>query len=133
MLIQAITISDQRYGASLRGVDFIQRYIFPGGCLPCNSVIANHVAKNTDLQIVGLEDITRDYAMTLERWRKSFLNKVQDIQSMGFGCDFIRMWDFYLAYCQGGFMERVIHTAQFIMAKPRAQLQPLHARIPANR
>jgi cyclopropane-fatty-acyl-phospholipid synthase len=133
MLIQAITISDQRYGASLRSVDFIQRYIFPGGCLPCNNVIASHVAKDTDLQIVGLEDITRDYAMTLERWRKGFLGKVQDIQAMGFGSDFIKMWDFYLAYCQGGFMERVIHTAQFVMAKPRAQLKPLHARIPANR
>jgi cyclopropane-fatty-acyl-phospholipid synthase len=130
MLIQAITISDQRYESAKRTVDFIQRYIFPGGCLPSNSVIAWHVAKHTDLQIVGLEDITRDYAMTLERWRKSFLSKVRDIQGQGFGPDFIRMWDYYLAYCQGGFMERVIHTAQIVMAKPQHRMQALHARIP---
>lgn len=131
MLIQAITISDQRYEASKGTVDFIQRYIFPGGCLPSNSAIAHHAAKDTDMQIVGFEDITRDYALTLERWRKSFLDKVTDIQAMGFGTDFIRMWDYYLAYCQGGFMERVIHTAQILMAKPEYRLQTLHSRIPA--
>jgi cyclopropane-fatty-acyl-phospholipid synthase len=133
MLIQAITISDQRYEESKSTVDFIQRYIFPGGCLPSNSAIATHVAQHTDMQIVGLEDITRDYAMTLERWRKTFLEKVRDIQALGFGTEFIRMWDYYLAYCQGGFMERVIHTAQILMAKPDCRLQAMHARIPANR
>lgn len=133
MLIQAITISDQRYEAAKTDVDFIQRYIFPGGCLPSNSAIANHVAQDTDMQIVGMEDITRDYAMTLERWRKTFLTKVREVQALGFGTDFIRMWDYYLAYCQGGFMERVIHTAQIVMAKPEFRLQPMHARIPANR
>lgn len=133
MLIQAITISDQRYESSKTTVDFIQRYIFPGGCLPSNSAIANHIAQDTDMQIVGLEDITRDYAMTLERWRKTFLGKVREIQAMGFGTDFIRMWDYYLAYCQGGFMERVIHTAQILMAKPECRLQAMHARIPASR
>lgn len=129
MLIQAITISDQRYEQSKRTVDFIQRYIFPGGCLPSNAAIAQHIAQDTDLQIVGLEDITRDYAMTLERWRKTFLSKVREVQELGFGTDFIRMWDYYLAYCQGGFMERVIHTAQIVMAKPDFRMAPLHARI----
>ncbi|MDP2128862.1 MAG: cyclopropane-fatty-acyl-phospholipid synthase family protein [Pseudohongiella sp.] len=133
MLIQAITISDQRYESAKAEVDFIQRYIFPGGCLPSNSAIANHIAQDTDMHIVGLEDITRDYAMTLDRWRKTFLGKVREIQALGFGTDFIRMWDYYLAYCQGGFMERVIHTAQIVMAKPECRLQPMHARIPANR
>lgn len=133
MLIQAITISDQRYEASKTTVDFIQRYIFPGGCLPSNSAIATHVARDTDMQIIGLEDITLDYAMTLERWRKTFLGKVREIQAMGFGTDFIRMWDYYLAYCQGGFMERVIHTAQILMAKPGCRLQPMHARIPSGK
>lgn len=129
MLIQAITISDQRYEDAKRTVDFIQRYIFPGGCLPSNSAIAHHVARDTDLQIVGLEDITRDYAMTLERWRTAFLQRTHDIQAQGFATDFIRMWDYYLAYCQGGFMERVIHTAQIVMAKPDYRMAPLHARI----
>jgi cyclopropane-fatty-acyl-phospholipid synthase len=129
MLIQAITISDQRYEQAKRTVDFIQRYIFPGGCLPSNSAIANHVASDTDMQIIGLEDITCDYAITLEHWRKAFLAKARDTQALGFGTEFIRMWDYYLAYCQGGFMERVIHTAQILMAKPQHRLQPLHARI----
>jgi cyclopropane-fatty-acyl-phospholipid synthase len=132
MLIQAITISDQRYDQAKRTVDFIQRYIFPGGFLPCNSAIALHVAKDTDMQIVGLEDITHDYALTLAHWRKSFLARIQDIQAQGFGTDFIRMWDYYLAYCQGGFMERVIHTAQIVMAKPQHKLTPLYARLAPN-
>jgi cyclopropane-fatty-acyl-phospholipid synthase len=129
MLIQAITISDQRYEDAKRTVDFIQRYIFPGGCLPSNSAIAHHVARDTDLQIVGLEDITQDYAMTLARWRKTFLEHINEIRAQGFDTDFIRMWDYYLAYCQGGFMERVIHTAQIVMAKPDYRMAPLHARI----
>lgn len=132
MLIQAITISDQRYEKSLQQVDFIQRYIFPGGCLPCNAIIAGQVAEHTDLQIVGLEDITRDYAMTLDHWRRAFLSKLDSVRAQGFDEAFIRMWDYYLAYCQGGFMERVIHTAQILMAKPEYRLAPLHARIPAG-
>lgn len=132
MLIQAITISDQRYDQAKRTVDFIQRYIFPGGFLPSNSAIALHVAKDTDMQIVGLEDITHDYALTLAHWRKDFLARIKDIQAQGFGTDFIRMWDYYLAYCQGGFMERVIHTAQILMAKPQHKLEPLYARLDAD-
>lgn len=118
MLLQSITISDQRYENAIRNVDFIQRYIFPGGCLPGNAVIAQHIAKVTDMQIVGLEDITRDYARTIAHWRQRFLQRLADIQAQGFGAEFLRMWDYYLAYCQGGFRERVIHTAQFLIAKP---------------
>jgi cyclopropane-fatty-acyl-phospholipid synthase len=118
MLIQAITISDQRYEQARHTVDFIQRYIFPGGCLPSNQVIARHVGEDTDMQIIGLEDITRDYALTLERWRGAFLAQSQQILAQGFTPEFLRMWDYYLAYCQGGFMERVIHTAQVLIAKP---------------
>jgi cyclopropane-fatty-acyl-phospholipid synthase len=129
MLIQAITISDQRYDRARRKVDFIQRYIFPGGCLPSNSVIASHVARFTDMQIVGMEDITQDYALTLEHWRQRFLRQSRTISDAGFSDAFIRMWDYYLAYCQGGFMERVIHTAQFLIARPEARLSPLHARL----
>ena len=118
MLIQAITISDQRYEQAKNSVDFIQRYIFPGGCLPSNQIIAKHVAQDTDMQIIGLEDITRDYALTISHWRERFLALTQDYLAQGLSGDFIRMWDYYLAYCQGGFMERVIHTSQFLIAKP---------------
>ncbi len=125
MLLQGITISDQRYESAIRNVDFIQRYIFPGGCLPSNAVIAQQIAKATDMHIVGLEDITRDYARTIAHWRLRFLQRLADIQAQGFGTEFLRMWDYYLAYCQGGFLERVIHTAQFLIAKPGFRALPV--------
>jgi cyclopropane-fatty-acyl-phospholipid synthase len=118
MLIQAITISDQRYAASLRSPDFIQRYIFPGGQLPCNAVIAQHVSDDTDMQLIGLDDITRDYALTLQAWHERFHERQAAVRQLGYDDTFIRMWRYYLCYCEGGFRERVIHTAQFLLAKP---------------
>ncbi|BFM50442.1 cyclopropane-fatty-acyl-phospholipid synthase family protein [Marinomonas sp. THO17] len=122
MVIQAITIADQRYDYARRSVDFIQRYIFPGGCLPSNQVIADKIAKKTDMQIIGLEDITEHYAKTLADWRARFHGARQEISAMGFDDVFCRMWDFYLAYCEGGFKERAISTGQFIFAKPEYRL-----------
>lgn len=124
MLIQAITVADQRYRQALNSVDFIQKYIFPGGCLPSVSVMATHIAVDTDMQIVGLEDITRDYALTLNDWRQRFLQQVDQVKALGFDEEFIRMWEFYLAYCEGGFEERVIGTAQLLMAKPACRKLP---------
>jgi len=118
-LIQSITISDQRYAASLGDTDFIKRYIFPGGQLPSNAVIASHVASATDMQLIGLEDITLDYAHTLHAWRDNFHAALPQVRRLGFDETFIRMWRYYLCYCEGGFMERVIHTAQFLLAKPQ--------------
>ena len=118
MLIQAITIADQRYDQATKAVDFIQRYIFPGGCLPSVNIIGHHVASNTDMMITSLSDIGRDYAITLERWREQFLEKLETVRSQGFDERFIRMWEYYLCYCEGGFRERVISTAQIVMAKP---------------
>ncbi|WP_460232192.1 class I SAM-dependent methyltransferase [Aurantivibrio plasticivorans] len=122
MLIQAITIPDQRYHAALKAVDFIQKYIFPGGCLPSNEVIAQHVSKDTDMQIVGLHDITNDYARTLKEWRHRFNKRLAEVKNQGFGDEFARMWEFYLCYCEGGFAERVISTAQILLAKPQARI-----------
>ena len=119
-LIQSITISDQRYQQALKEVDFIQRYIFPGGCLPCNAVIARHIASDTDMQIVHWEDITPHYAKTLAQWREGFWSRIAHIQTQGYHEMFVRMWDFYLAYCEGGFTERAIHTSQLVFAKPKA-------------
>lgn len=118
MLIQAITIADQRYDQALGTVDFIQRYIFPGGCLPSNHIIANHVADDTDMIIVGLKDIGLDYAYTLEKWREQFFYKLDQVKAQGFDQRFIRMWEYYLCYCEGGFRERAISAAQILMAKP---------------
>ncbi|MCR6653534.1 MAG: cyclopropane-fatty-acyl-phospholipid synthase family protein [Cellvibrionaceae bacterium] len=121
MLIQAITIADQRYEREKDNVDFIQRYIFPGGCLPSVAVIADAVARHTDLQIVGLEDITAHYARTLAEWRRRFFLRIDEVRQQGFDDVFIRMWDFYLSYCEGGFRERVIGTSQILFAKPNCR------------
>ncbi len=128
MLIQAITIQDQRFDYARKNSDFIQRYIFPGGCLPSTSVVAQHIARDTDMQIVGLEDITKDYALTLRDWRAAFFERIQDVKALGFGERFIRMWDFYLCYCEGGFRERAISTVQYVFAKPGARLLPAVAK-----
>ncbi|TCO76785.1 SAM-dependent methyltransferase [Chromatocurvus halotolerans] len=118
MVIQAITISDQRYDRARRSVDYIKRYIFPGGCLPSLAVIADHLARDTDMQMVHLRDITRDYAITLAHWRQRFLRELETVREMGFDDRFIRMWEFYLCYCEGGFRERIIGTVQLSFAKP---------------
>jgi cyclopropane-fatty-acyl-phospholipid synthase len=119
MLIQAITISDQRYQQSVGSADFIKRYIFPGGQLPCNSEIARQISMHSDMQLVDLKDITLDYALTLKAWRERFHDKLPEVRELGFDETFIRMWRYYLCFCEGGFIERVIHTAQYLLAKPQ--------------
>jgi cyclopropane-fatty-acyl-phospholipid synthase len=118
MVIQAITMADQRYQAACRSVDFIQRYIFPGGCLPSVEVISHQVSVNTNMQITHLRDITRHYADTLACWRERFLAERAQVHAQGYDEVFQRMWEFYLCYCEGGFRERVIGTVQLTFAKP---------------
>ncbi|MCB1706196.1 MAG: class I SAM-dependent methyltransferase [Halioglobus sp.] len=118
MVIQAITVADQRYKRARDTVDFIKRYIFPGGSLPSIAVMADHIARDTDMQIVHLRDITSDYATTLAHWRERFLANIDAVRHMGFSEEFVRMWEFYLCYCEGGFRERIIGTVQLAMAKP---------------
>lgn len=125
MLIQSITIGDQRYDKARKDVDFIKKYIFPGGCLPSISVIAQNAARYTDMQIVGLEDITEHYARTLGIWRRRFHLQLDKVKQQGFDETFIRMWEYYLAYCEGGFVERVIGTSQFLLAKPGFRRPPV--------
>tara|TARA_R110002110_G_scaffold205066_7_gene417196 strand:- start:345581 stop:346831 length:1251 start_codon:yes stop_codon:yes gene_type:complete len=122
MVIQAITMTDQRYEEAKNTVDFIKRYIFPGGCLPSIAVISDHIARDTDLQMVHLRDITRDYAQTLAMWRERFLSELDAVRRMDFDDHFIRMWEFYLSYCEGGFRERIIGTVQLAFAKPGYRL-----------
>lgn len=118
MLLQAITIADQRYDMARKTVDFIQRYIFPGGSLPSIAVISDFVKRKTDMNILHIEDIGAHYAQTLKHWRDAFHSKLELVRAQGFDERFIRMWEFYLCYCEGGFIERSIGTAQVLMAKP---------------
>jgi cyclopropane-fatty-acyl-phospholipid synthase len=117
-VIQSITITEQRYEQARDSVDFIKRYIFPGGCLPSITVISDALASMTDMQMSNLRDITRDYADTLNFWHEGFLDKLEEVKGMGFDDRFIRMWRYYLSYCEGGFRERIIGTYQIALTKP---------------
>jgi len=119
MLLQAITVPGQRYEYAQQSVDFIQKYIFPGGSLPSHEAILTTVRDHTDMVMVGMHEIGIDYAKTLQAWRRRFLGKVDQVRALGFDDSFIRMWNYYLCYCQGGFEERIIGTAQILFAKPR--------------
>lgn len=121
LLIQAITIPDQSYDEYRKSIDFIQRYIFPGGCLPCLSSMMNAVKSKTDLQLVCLDDYTPHYAETLRRWRERFHQQLDSVRALGLDDRFIRMWDYYLAYCEAGFLERMTGLVHLQFAKPAAR------------
>ena len=120
-LIQAITIVEQRYQLAVNSVDFIKRYIFPGGFLPSVGSIMNSVGRASDLRLLHLEDFASHYARTLAEWRSRFNAEKECILKLGYDERFCRMWNFYLAYCEGGFHERQLGLAQLILAKPRAR------------
>ena len=118
MLIQAITIADQQYEFSKRNVDFIQRYIFPGGALPSVTALINTATNKTDLRMTALEDITGHYATTMRKWREKFYLNVEQITELGYDNRFLRMWEYYLCYCEGGFEEKSIGCVQAEFTKP---------------
>ena len=117
-LIQAITIRDQRYSQALQNVDFIQKYIFPGSCIPSIEIIQKNLTKETDMIISDLENINHHYAKTLNLWKKAFNKNQNKIIKLGFDERFIRMWNFYFSYCEGGFAERAINDFHILMSKP---------------
>jgi cyclopropane-fatty-acyl-phospholipid synthase len=118
MLIQAITIRDELYPAALKSVDFIQRFVFPGGFLPAISAMSASLARSTDLQLLHLQDIGLHYATTLRKWRERFFASLESVRALGYPDSFIRLWEYYLCYCEGGFLERNIGTVQMLLAKP---------------
>ena len=124
MLIQAITIADQRYEAYRKSVDFIRRYIFPGGHLPSTAVMADIVARNTDMRLLGLEDIGLHYATTLRCWRDNFVARLGEVRRMGYSEPFVRMWGYYLCYCEAAFLERAVSDVQIVFSKPDSRLVP---------
>jgi cyclopropane-fatty-acyl-phospholipid synthase len=125
MLLQAITIADQRYESAKRSVDFIQRYIFPGSCLPSVGALSASIARASDMRVFHLEDIGPHYARTLHEWRRSLLASLPAIRALGYDDDFIRMWEFYFCYCEGGFTERVIGDVQMLLVKPGNRRSPI--------
>ena len=125
MLLQAITITDHRYKAALKRVDFIKRYIFPGGFLPSVSVMTKSLSKVSQMKVIHLEDIGQHYASTLSDWKKRFLNRIEDVRAMGYSDNFIRMWEYYLDYCRAGFAENYLGTVQMLMYKEDSYQSPI--------
>jgi cyclopropane-fatty-acyl-phospholipid synthase len=121
MLIQAITVPDQRYDLHRRSVDFIKKYVFPGSCVPSVTSLMTSAARATDLRLRNLEDLTPHYARTLRAWRERFLARADDVRRLGYGEQFIRMWEYYLAYCEGGFAEQYVGCVQMLFTKPNAR------------
>jgi cyclopropane-fatty-acyl-phospholipid synthase len=117
LLIQSITIADQRFNFYKSNVDFIQRYIFPGGFLPSITVLSQHLTEHSDMVIESLHDIGLDYAKTLADWRSAFLNSWNELADFGYDDQFKRLWLYYLAYCEGAFLERATSTIHLVARK----------------
>jgi cyclopropane-fatty-acyl-phospholipid synthase len=117
-LIQAITRPDQNYHKVYKEVDFIKKYIFPGGCLVSTLFLLEEAAKHTDLRLFNLKDMGYDYAKTLNAWHQNFMAQLPAVKALGFIEEFMRMWQFYFAYCEAGFLERYISVVQLVLVKP---------------
>jgi cyclopropane-fatty-acyl-phospholipid synthase len=128
MLLQAITIADQRYEAARRSVDFIQRHIFPGSTIPSITAMLASITGSSDMKLVDVEDIGPHYATTLRHWRWNFLARLDEVRALGYPESFIRMWEFYLCYCEGGFEERALGDVQMLLARPGNRRAPSRQR-----
>ncbi|MFT5164667.1 MAG: cyclopropane-fatty-acyl-phospholipid synthase, partial [Alteromonadaceae bacterium] len=117
MLIQAITIADQRYTSYIRNVDFIRHFIFPGGCLPSISVLSHQISKNSQMVIEQLDDIGLHYAKTVADWRSRFDHNWPQLQLLGYDDRFRRLWHYYLCYCEGAFLQRATSAVQLVARK----------------
>ncbi len=120
-LIQAITIEDHRYQQALGEVDFIKRHIFPGSFIPSIEAMLRAKTRASDLALVHLEDFGLSYARTLQAWRQRFLAHLPEVRRQDFDTRFCRLWEFYLAYCEGGFRERSIGVSHLLLTHPGAR------------
>ncbi|MGO9832390.1 MAG: class I SAM-dependent methyltransferase [Myxococcaceae bacterium] len=120
LVLQVITIRDQRFERASREVEFIKRYIFPGSCMPSTTALLQAATESSALTLQRFEDYTLHYARTMTEWRKNLApHKAKVVER--FGDRFWRMWDYYLAYCEAGFQERYIASVQLVFARPRAE------------
>ncbi|MGA7440310.1 MAG: cyclopropane-fatty-acyl-phospholipid synthase family protein [Luteibacter sp.] len=117
-LLQAITIEDHRYAQALTSIDFIKRHVFPGSFIPSLNAMLDAKTRSSDLALVRQDDFGPSYARTLHAWRERFLAARAEVRERGFDDRFLRMWEFYLAYCEGGFLERSIGVSHLLFRKP---------------
>lgn len=132
MLLQGITMPDQRYARYLKASDFIQEYVFPGSCCPALSAMLNAVSSHTDLRVAHLEDIGLHYARTLHTWNQRFDARADEVRALGYPERFMRMWRYYLAYCEAGFAERYTGTVQLLLEKPKRRATAVLGELPAT-
>lgn len=117
LMLQAITIADQRFAAYSRSEDFIQKHIFPGGFLPSLALMTRIMSQDTELVVRDVLDIGLDYARTLSDWRYNFSARRDTIKALGYDERFCNLWTYYLGYCEGGFLERRISAVQLLASK----------------
>jgi cyclopropane-fatty-acyl-phospholipid synthase len=115
--IQSIVIDDEHFERYIKGTDFIQQYVFPGGCLPCPSEFRAQAAK-AGLEVVDEFAFGLDYARTLAIWRERFLHEQERVLQLGFDQRFLRIWEFYLAYCEAAFEQGSTDVVQYTLRKP---------------
>ena len=119
MVLQSITIADVNYARARDEVDFIKRYIFPGCCIPSVGALTQAMVEASDLRLVHLEDIGPHYATTLAAWRRNFHARLDEVRALGYPDTFIRMWEYYLCYCEAGFVERALGDVHMVMTRER--------------
>jgi cyclopropane-fatty-acyl-phospholipid synthase len=122
--LQAITMPHEHYDRSRRNVDFIKRWIFPGSFIPSREAIEAAAAGVTDLVALDEERFGLHYARTLRLWRERFLGNVDAVRALGFDERFVRMWTYYLAYCEGAFHEAALDSTQIVLGRPAALWAP---------
>ena len=126
-LMQGITMAEHRYDAYRKRADFIQRFVFPGSCLPSVGALVSAAGRSSDLRPAHLEDFTPHYAETLRRWRAAFEAERKAVRALGYSDEFIRLWRYYLCYCEAGFEEGTCGEMQILFAKPRRRRDTLDA------
>jgi cyclopropane-fatty-acyl-phospholipid synthase len=119
LLVQVITMPDHRYDVYRSSVDFIQKYIFPGGHLPSIGAMQQAIGGTANLQLIDAFQFPESYAQTLWHWRQKFWERIAQVRELGFDERFIRMWDYYFAYCEAAFRERAVSVGQFLWERPR--------------
>ncbi len=132
MLLQAITIDDRAYDVEKAVKSFINQLIFPGGCLPSVEIISRNMARQSDMRMVQLEDISGHYVTTLKHWRETFEGATEQLEERGYDERFRRLWVLYLAYCEAGFAERRIQDVQVLLAKPKFREEPVSELLPSG-
>jgi cyclopropane-fatty-acyl-phospholipid synthase len=127
VVIQGITIPDQRYEAYRRGCDWIQKHIFPGALLPSLTAMCDALTRNTNLVVEDVENIGIHYARTLREWRRELLGKADQVKALGFDDEFLRTWEYYFSYCEAGFASRTLGDVQLILTRPNNKRLPVPA------